>query len=220
MMRRKYQLRTLRNLTVTALLLALLWWTVDCPLPTAEMELHRAERQRMMEESTVVFRCESEGELIDPTMLVGVTEDSVHTSSHTHFLNIWPREPEGPTLVILPSELRYSGLSISPLTIGLVAVDPPSRAQSARLTLTLAVSGEEMDYIMEAQRQEQVFFFQLESRYPNVTASSGSAAVQAAEAEKDAFSDLFHWTGATRPMPPYTLEFFGADGELIQTSTN
>lgn len=219
-MSRTHRLRFFRNMAVVILCLLVLWAVSGYPLPTTEMGFHRAERQSLAEESTIVFRCRSEGELPDPTMLLGVTRDAVHTSSHTHFLNVWPKNPQGPTLVILPSELFYDGSRISSYTIGLVAVDAPVLAESSRLTLTLTCAGEETDYVMDAQRQGEVFFFQLESRYPNVTASSASEAVQAAQAEEEAFEGLFHWTTATRPMPPYILEFFDADGNLMETFTN
>ena len=219
-MRRKHQRRVLINLLVIAVLALFLWAHDRYPLPTLEMEFHRAERQRLAEESVVILRCESGGELGDPTMLVGVTDSAVHTSSNSHLLNIWPKVTDSPTLVVLPSELEYHHQRISNLTIGLAAVEPPSWAETARLTLTLACGSKEADYMMEAQRQGSAFLFRLESHFPNVTSQSDQRLVSQAKAEDDAFFDLFHWTTTDRPMPPYTLEFFDSGGALIGTYDN
>ena len=65
-MRRKHQRRVLINLLAIAVLALFLWAHDRYPLPTLEMEFHRAERQRLAEESVVILRCESGGELGDP----------------------------------------------------------------------------------------------------------------------------------------------------------
>ena len=54
-MRRKHQRRVLINLLVIAVLALFLWVHEGCHLPTLEMELHRMERQRLAEESRVVW---------------------------------------------------------------------------------------------------------------------------------------------------------------------
>ena len=128
-MRRKHQKRVLINLLAIAVLALFLWVYHEYPLPTQEMEFHRTERQRLAEESVIILHCESGGELGDPTMLVGVTDSAVHTSSNSHLLNIWPKVTDSPTLVVLPSELEYHHQRISNLTIGLAAVEPPSWAE-------------------------------------------------------------------------------------------
>ena len=219
-MRQKHQKRVLINLLAIAVLALFLWVYHEYPLPTQEMEFHRTERQRLAEESVIILRCESGGELGDPTMLVGVTDSAVHTSSNSHLLNIWPKVTDSPTLVVLPSELEYHHQRISNLTIGLAAVEPPSWAETAQLTLTLACGIKETDYMMEAQRQGSAFLFRLESHFPNVTSQSDQRLVSQAKAEDDAFFDLFHWTTTDRPMPPYTLEFFDGSGALLATYTN
>lgn len=204
MMERKHRLRGVRNLLLAALLVVLIWWVKDCPLPTREMEFHRYERQSMIDESTIVFSCESEGERMipgrDPVMLVGVSEKTVQTCSQTHRFNIWPRNPDGATLVVLPSELEYD-----PMVAGLVAVEPPARAESARLTINMTYytnGNEETICTLEGEKEGAVFLFRL-----------------AEEWELDhplALMSIFYTTN----LPPYTLEFFSADGTLLETTTN
>ena len=46
-MRRKHQKRVLINLLAIAVLALFLWVYHEYPLPTLEMEFHRAERQRL-----------------------------------------------------------------------------------------------------------------------------------------------------------------------------
>ena len=63
-MRRKHQKRVLINLLATAVLALFLWVYHEYPLPTQEMEFHRTERQRLMEESQVMWalrRCGPSG---------------------------------------------------------------------------------------------------------------------------------------------------------------
>ena len=203
-MERKHRLRGVRNLLAAALLLALLWWIDGCPLPTREMEFHRYERQSMIGESAIVFTCESEGERMipgrDPVMLVGVSEKTVQTYSRTHPFNIWPKNEDGATLVALPSELEED-----PMVVGLAAVEPPARAESARLTIDAAQytnSGEETVFTLEGKREGAVFLFRL-----------GEDCEPSRPLELDF---LFHRTD----LPPYTLEFFAGDGALLETTTN
>ncbi len=125
-MERRHRLRAVRNLIAAALLLAVFWWLYGCPLPTREMEFRRDERQHLTGRSDIIFTCESEGEAIsgDPMMLVGVAERTVNTRSHTHPFNIWPKNPAGATLVVLPSELECKNRMV----VGLAAVEPPASA--------------------------------------------------------------------------------------------
>lgn len=203
-MERKHRLRGVRNLLAAALLLALLWWIDGCPLPTREMEFHRYERQSMIGESAIVFTCEGEGERMipgrDPVMLVGVSEKTVQTYSRTHPFNIWPKNEDGATLVVLPSELEYD-----PLVVGLAAVEPPARAECARLTIDMAHytnSGEETVFTLEGKREGAVFLFRLEE--------------DCEPSRPLALDSFFHTTS----LPPYTLEFFTGEGVPVGTAAN
>ena len=187
--------KAIRNLLLVLLLGAVIWGQLGKPLPTREMELHRAERECLIDPSVVVFTCESEPEreLGDPVMLVGVSGDTVQTSSRTHRFNIWPKNPEGATLVVLPSELEYSPSFVA----GLVAVEPPAPAETARLTIGVSEGAGPLRTV-SGEKSGSVFLFRLE------------------EAEGQPLDCLFH----TTKLPPYTLEFFSADGALLETVTN
>ncbi|MDE7219397.1 MAG: hypothetical protein K2O45_07230 [Oscillospiraceae bacterium] len=200
MMARKHRLRALRNLLAAAVLLAFFWWSTGCPLPAGEMEVRRYERTHLINgPSVTVFSCESEGErpLGDPTMLVRVSKYTIQTSSRTHPVNIWPRNPEGATLVVLPSELEYE----PNLIVGLVAADPPALAAGAELTIDLTGYEGGKIYAAEGEREGAVFLFRL-----GVPPDTDNLLLM----------NLFH----TTDLPPYTLEFFDRDGTLLETVTN
>lgn len=198
MRKRSHRFRAIRNLLLTALVLTVLWWYWRCPLPTPEMELHRGERQNLLDRSAIVFSCESEGERIsgDRMMLVGVSKHTVQTRSRTHPFNVWPRNPDGATLVVLPSELRYRPTMIA----GLVAAEPPARAVRAKLTLDMTAYEQGGVYMVEGERDGEVFLFRVE---------------ETPEREQ-VLDNLFH----TTDLPPYALEFFDKDGVLLDTVTN
>lgn len=200
-MARKHRLRAARNLIAAGVLLVFFWWCCDCPLPTKEMELHRHEREYLIDQSTVVLTVESEGEgqLGDPVMLVGVSKHTVQTRSRTHGFNIWPKNPEGATLVVLPSELQYQPT----LILGLAAVEPPARAERAKLTMDLTAYERGMVYTAEGERERAAFLFLLEEAGTDIGYYSS-------------LNNLFH----TTDLPPYTLEFFDEDGNLLETVTN
>ena len=202
-MRKSYLLRAARNLLLALLLLAALWYVEGCPLPTQEMEFRRMERQRLAGRSEILFRCESQGEAMlgDPNMLLGVTDTAVHTSSDTHPLNVWPRDADGPTLVVLPSELELQPV----FTVGLAAVDPPEGTAAARLTITLAFNDWAEDYTVEGERQGAVWLFTLAQRQTEDALR---------ELERQALSYLTHQQPRTF-LYPYTVEFFDADGETL-----
>ena len=88
--------------------------------------------------------------------------------------------------------------------------DPPAGAAGARLTITFSINDWTEDYTVDGQRQGQVFFFQLEMRHHN----------QAHDLDEDT---AFRWLTYEHPdslglsQYPYTLEFFGADGEILST---
>ena len=58
---RKHRFRALRNLLLALLLLTATWWRAGYPMPTRTMELHRSEDIYLIDRSTIVFSCESEG---------------------------------------------------------------------------------------------------------------------------------------------------------------
>lgn len=204
-MKRRHLLRAGRNLLLAALAAFLIWSMNGYPLPTQEMEFRRLERQRLAGRSEIIFRCESQGEAMlgRPDMLLGVTDTAVHTSSDTHPLNVWPRDADGPTLVVLPSELELQPV----FTVGLAAVDPPEGTAAARLTITLAFNDWAEDYTVEGERQGAVWLFTLAQRQTEDALR---------ELERQALSYLTHQAAETF-LYPYTVEFFDADGALLDT---
>ena len=205
-MERRHRLRAVRNLIAAALLLAVFWWLYGCPLPTREMEFRRDERQHLTGRSDIIFTCESEGEAIsgDPMMLVGVAERTVNTRSHTHPFNIWPKNPAGATLVVLPSELECKNRMV----VGLAAVEPPASAERALLTIywpfDIWFDGERVVVTAEGERKGEVFLFRME------------------ETEDVPYNKILRLSRTTRvsDLPPYTLEFFSGDGALLEAVTN
>ena len=205
-MERRHRLRAVRNLIAAALLLAVIWWLYGCPLPTREMEFRRDERQHLTGRSDIIFTCESEGEAIsgDPMMLVGVAERTVNTRSHTHPFNIWPKNPAGATLVVLPSELECKNRMV----VGLAAVEPPASAERALLTIywpfDIWFDGERVVVTAEGERKGEVFLFRME------------------ETEDVPYNKILRLSRTTRvsDLPPYTLEFFSGDGALLEAVTN
>ena len=217
-MRKKNRFRALRNLAIAALLLVFIWYLGGCPLPTLEMELHRAERQALAEESRVVWAYQGK-QYNDRDILVGLAGSSVHTYSQFGRLALWPRSVEEPTLVVLPERTRYAVQGGSYLAPAFLAVDPPARAESARLTMDLngvvVWSSPVEPYVMGGEKAGGVFFFQLDYQH---TSSQSSAL---SDDEATAFSVLyFHPEPNTLAYCPYTLEFFDATGELLQTVSN
>ena len=199
-------MRAVRNLIAAVFLLAVFWWLYGCPLPTREMEFRRDERQHLTGRSDIIFTCESEGEAIsgDPMMLVGVAERTVNTRSHTHPFNIWPKNPAGATLVVLPSELECKNRMV----VGLAAVEPPASAERALLTIywpfDIWFDGERVVVTAEGERKGEVFLFRME---------------ETEDVPYKRLRRLFHTTRASE-LPPYALEFLSGDGALLETVTN
>ena len=134
-MRQKHQKRVLLNLLLTAVLALFLWAHDGYPLPTLEMELHRAERQTLAEESRVVWSREKLAYYEPPSMAVSVSPHFVHTYAESEPMEMetvfygvdpvtgpshpraygedeplparWPRAVTEPTLVILPEDMPY-----------------------------------------------------------------------------------------------------------------
>lgn len=198
MMTRKHRLRAARNLIAAGVLLVFFWWCCGCPLPDQEMEFHRREREHLIDPSTVVLTTErkSEGRMGDHTILVGVSKYTVQTSYRTSLFNVWPKNPDGTTLVVLPTYLQSRPM----MTVGLVAVEPPARAAQAKLTVDMTAYEQGAVYTAEGERDGVVFLFRLEET-----------------PEREQILDgLLNTTG----LPPYTLEFFDKAGTLLDTVTN
>lgn len=204
-MERKHRLRAVRNLAAAALLLAVFWWLYGCPLPTGEIRFRSSARQFLLEESDIVFLSRQsgiQGEIKNPVMLVSVGERTVQTYSDYAYtrmfpFDVWPRNPAGATLVVLPTELADKNR----LAVGLVAVEPPASAERAVLTMRLQRDGEEAVVTNEGEHWDAVFLFRLE---------------RGGDVSYGMQRTLFN----TTDLPPYTLEFFGEDGALLETVTN
>lgn len=206
-----HRFRALRNLFIIALLLAFLWFLGGCPLPTLAMEMHRAERQRIAEESQILWRYDGI-QAGDRDILVGITADAVHTYAENRGVQIWPRNGDTPTLVILPERTRYynKGSFLGP---AFLAIDVPAQAETARLSITYREeSGARLDYVIQGQKQEGVFFFQMEAQH------------QYAENDLFALENGFFFSLLQFEDPgkaySYILEFFDAGGNTMQTLSN
>lgn len=224
-MAQRHRRRCLRNLLITLLLALVIWYAKGCPLPTQEMELHRRERQRLLPESTVVWSYQGrQGN--DRDMLVGVSPDYVHAYAENYKLTLWPRSGDTATLAVLPDRTRYQDKTGSYLDPALVAVDPPPQAESARLFLDFTeryadpAAGEPSvapTYTLEGERQEGVFFFQLQHQYRYLGGEDPTEAEQLLrEREEDimAFLELEEprWLSFS-----YTLTFYDGGGHLLET---
>ena len=224
-MAQRHRRRCLRNLLITLLLALVIWYANGCPLPTQEMELHRRERQRLLPESTVVWSYQGrQGN--DRDMLVGVSPDYVHAYAENYKLTLWPRSGDTATLAVLPDRTRYQDKTGSYLDPALVAVDPPPQAESARLFLDFTeryadpAAGEPSvapTYTLEGERQEGVFFFQLQHQYRYLGGEDPTEAEQLLrEREEDimAFLELEEprWLSFS-----YTLTFYDGGGHLLET---
>ena len=206
-MKRTHRFRALRNLLLLVMALFGLWWVRGFPLPTLELELHRAERQVLAEESRIVWRYDGV-QSGDKDILVGLTAGEVHTYGENRGLRIWPRSSDGPTLVLLPERTRYydKGSYIGP---AFLTVDPPEGAETARLTITLGEGfGDPVAYEMEGQKENGLFFFQLRSK------QSGSESLQ----EYSAFQNLL-FDCEDLDASLWTLECFDGEGRLLETVT-
>ena len=224
-MRRKHQRRVLINLLLIAALALFLWIEDGCPLPTQEMELHRRERQRLLPESTVVWSYQ--GRLYnDRDMLVGVSPDYVHAYAENYRLTLWPRNGDTATLVVLPDRTRYQDKASSYLGPALLAVDPPPRAVNAQLFLDFteryadSAAGEPpvaLAYSLEGERQEGVFFFQLQRQYRHLGGEDSTEAEQQLMETEDGIMAFFTTEDPGRLSFSYTLTFHDSDGHLLET---
>lgn len=112
------------NLALCAFLLVLIWSRFGYPLPTAELEFRRLERQSLMPPSQIqgVFRLDQE------RVVAGVLEDRV-IFSEVHALDEWPRSEEGTTLVPIGHWMQTE--------LAVIAVDVPPETRSAQLDMSL-----------------------------------------------------------------------------------
>lgn len=213
-MRKENRSRALRNFAITLVLAVFLWAVRGFDLPTMEMEMHRSERQHMMDESRVIW--EYEGKMYnDRDIIVGLGPKYITTRAESGHGAFWPRAVEGPTLVGLPTDTRYNppGTGHSYLAPGFLAVDAPARAVSARLAMELSYNEWSEIYVMEGEKQGPAWFFQLMMKY--------TPTVSEEEQEQSGFEDnAFMLTSFMRPdhfYYPCTLEFFDKDGTCIST---
>lgn len=211
-MAQRHRRRSLRNLFLILILALVVWYAKGCPLPTQEMELHRWERQRLAPESTVVWSYQGKRSG-DRDLLVGVSPEYVHAYAEDYRLVLWPRAGDAPTLVALPDRTRYSVQGGSYLGPALLAVDPPSQAESARLVMTVSYRDsrgssmlENETYQMEGEKEGSCFFFQLELKQDGNNSEEGALWFLANAFSPDVLSSY-----------PYTLTFYDSDGDLLET---
>ena len=216
-MRKKHRIRVLRNTVIILLLAAVIWAIEGYDLPTMEMEMHRAERRHMIEESRVIWEYKGK-QYRDRDMLVGLGPQYVTTYHESYAADFWPRAVEEPTLVLLPEGTRYSPDNSfnSYLDPAFLAVDAPARAQSARLSVLLDYNEFSEVYTAQGEKQGSVWFFQLERRYYAVNENSTEAERERSRNEES----LLHFMEYQSPdnfYSPCTLEFFDKDGNCIST---
>lgn len=253
-MRRKHQRRVLINLLVIAVLALFLWVHEGCHLPTLEMELHRAERRMLTENSQVIWTHEHMSFYESSSMVVGVSPNFVHTYVENDPIpTLWPRAVTEPTLVILPEDMAYpstEALYDREYAPALLAVDPPTGAESATLTIDffqhiadtesfsyrygntkhfqyeLRREYEEAEdlepYVIQGQKQGEVFFFQVDAWYDYTLPEDASWEMLDLQGlENGALSLVTHMVfPEDMACYPYTLEFFDGSGALLGTYTN
>lgn len=213
-MRKENRSRALRNFAVLLVLAAIIWAVRGFDLPTLEMEMHRAERQHMIDESRVIW--EYEGKMYnDRNITVGLGPRYITTRAESGHGDFWPRAVDGPTLLGLPTETRYTppGTGHSYLAPAFLAVDAPARAHSARLTTEMSYNEWSEIYVMEGEKQGTVWFFQLMMKYTPTLSEEG-------EEQSLLEHNAFTLTSFMRPdhfYYPCTLEFFDKEGNCIST---
>lgn len=116
--------RIVRNLTVVLICLYALWARAGYPLPTAELEYRRLERQYMLPPSEIQGVFQDEGM---KGLVIGTRGDQVIVRDTVGpVLSFWPRQETGPTLV--PRRFTH-------FDSWAAAVDVPEGTASARLAL-------------------------------------------------------------------------------------
>ena len=224
-MAQRHRRRFLRNLLITVLLALVIWYAKGCPLLTQDMELHRRERQRLLPESTVVWSYQGR-QYNDRDMLVGVSPNYVHAYAENYRLTLWPRNRDTATLVVLPDRTRYQDKASSYLDPALVAVDPPPQAESARLFLDFTeryadpAAGEPSvapTYTLEGERQEGVFFFQLQHQYRYLGGEDPRRRNSCSGRGKRTLWLSWNWEEPRWLSFSYTLTFYDGGGHLLET---
>ena len=203
-MKKRHIRRALRNLGLAALAALVIWGLAGFPLPM-EAAFRRCERQALAERSEIVWTHDGTMQG-DKDLLVGLASDYVHVWHPNGDVLLWPRQAGG-TLVSLPAETRYQDRGNSYLAPALLVPDPPEGAEGARLTITLHYEDWQEDYVVEGERQGQVFFFQLEMRHRNDAHSLDE-------------SNAFQWVSinlTNHLLYPCTVEFFDRAGEPLST---
>lgn len=211
-MKKKHLLRTVRNLLLAVFLAALMWIASDYPLPM-ELDFRQSERQNLVEQSEIVwtYRSARPG---DRDMIVGLTQDAVHTYARSYRFYVFPRRDSG-TLVPLPDRTRYQDGGSSYLGPSFLVPDPPARAVSAQLTVTLDVNDWQEEYTAEADLTGGVFFFQIERKYHYLSEDPTAEEEALYYNEDAAFSIAYYKDPLDFVHLPYTLEFFDPSGVLL-----
>lgn len=238
-MTRKNRNRALRNTAIALAVLFVVWLVLGAPLPTAQLRLRRAERQCLRDYSQVVWRYDSRNYLGQDVnlrgldTLVGLTPTEVHV--YARELNVCPRDPNRPTLMVLPAELPYDTGDGQEQAPAFLAVDPPAGTASARLTVYLEmkyVGGSFEDgepiirkyksekYVMDGERNGETFLFRLtrHQAYFGGAWEDGESMYRYV-AEDDAFYSLRRLPNGEVPIGYFSvasqMEFFDRDGTLI-----
>ena len=201
-MKRRHLFRAGRNFLLAALAALLIWSMKGYPLPM-EMAFRRYERQSLAERSEILWTYKGT-RAGDRDMLVGLSSRYVHVWHPNGYVLLWPRQ-EGGTLVVLPEEIRYADGFSSYLAPAFLVPDPPEGAETARLTITLSNEGWSEDYIVEGERQGQVFFFQMKMRHRD-------------DAHSQDETNAFIWVTINlshHMLYPCTVEFFDGAGEFL-----
>ena len=221
MARRTYGLKCLRNFLLAAAVALLLWIAEGYPLPP-EMDLHRTERQQLLERSEVVMTIEGVRSR-DYDLLVGVADHYIHSFAArkgSGKMNVWDRNPNGPTLVTLAEGISYAEGHSVRYHPAFAAVDPPLRAVSARLEVVFDYKGIVNDtplqhrdtYVMEGEWQDSVLLFRL---LPHQDIGVSPVEV----VERNWLDGLSSWRSTQWELPPYTLTFYDGGGNVIETLT-
>lgn len=200
--RRGYRQRILLDLTVLLLALVLLWGGAGFPLPQS-LRFASMERRRLLDTSQVVMETKlPNGRYIT----VGVTDDHIHAAATTpdatsdQFYR-WERSGN-PQLILLPND--YADAPV------FAAIDPPSEAVAAELSITLSLHGSgdvSAQYTAAGTFDSGLFLFTLEPKY------SGEHSILAQAEDlwlRHGFQSLRY-----RQLSPYTLTFFDSSGAVL-----